>query len=248
MIDWYTHHTCIVILDTKRLLKHFWQKNLGKLRIWCASSAGRSQPAPPHTWREWVYWWNIKKLSGGGTEWLNWRITGAQTRFAIDSWLQNITEKYMSKTSTLCCLPRSSAKDHFSRCSTSKFLSSSCWFWHKVSARRIVSSNSDNASSKAPAEPQLDSIRTSRKLEVKSKAKIRPDTSLHQKCSCFWIWHFFQDHRTTHDLRRPGALKGGEINCETEDCEMNRTSLESKRKGRWRKGYQRLKLKVHQAI
>lgn len=71
----------------------------------CEFGRALSTSPPPHTWREWVYWWNIKKLSGGGTEWLNWRITGAQTRFAIDSWLQNITEKYMSKTSTLCCLP-----------------------------------------------------------------------------------------------------------------------------------------------
>lgn len=70
------------------------------------------------------------------------------------------------------------------RCSSLSDFSSS-WRWrHSCCARRRVSSSCCSASAKASAEPQLLSIRTSRNVDVRSKAKTRPTSQINTlKCS-----------------------------------------------------------------
>ena len=58
-------------------------------------------------------------------------------------------------------------------------VSPSSWRWrHSCCARRRVSSSCCSASAKASAEPQLLSIRTSRNVDVRSKAKTRPTSQI----------------------------------------------------------------------
>ena len=60
------------------------------------------------------------------------------------------------------------------RCASWRSFSSS-WRWrHSCCARRRVSSSCCSASAKASAEPHEDSIRTSRNVDVRSKARTRP--------------------------------------------------------------------------